>query len=67
MFALLPVTLDTPMNRKWMPKADTTSWTPLTFVADLVFNWSLSCDERPKNGSLVQLVTKGGLTELVIE
>jgi hypothetical protein len=21
--AMLPVTLDTPMNRKWMPKADT--------------------------------------------
>ena len=27
--AILPVTLDTPMNRKWMAKADQTSWTPL--------------------------------------
>ncbi|OQV11749.1 putative Dihydropteridine reductase [Hypsibius exemplaris] len=27
--AILPVTLDTPMNRKWMPKADHTTWTPL--------------------------------------
>ena len=35
--ALLPVTLDTPMNRKWMPKADTSTWTPLEFVAELVF------------------------------
>lgn len=34
--AILPVTLDTPMNRKWMPKADHTSWTPLEFVAELV-------------------------------
>merc|ERR1712107_692000 len=23
---LLPITLDTPMNRKWMPKADTSTW-----------------------------------------
>ena len=27
--ALLPVTLDTPMNRKWMAKADKSAWTPL--------------------------------------
>ena len=27
--AILPVTLDTPMNRKWMAKADQTTWTPL--------------------------------------
>ena len=33
-FAILPVTLDTPMNRKWMPKADHSSWTPLEFVAE---------------------------------
>ena len=27
--AILPVTLDTPMNRKWMAKADQSAWTPL--------------------------------------
>lgn len=32
--AILPVTLDTPMNRKFMPKADFTTWTPLEFVAE---------------------------------
>jgi len=31
--AILPITLDTPMNRKWMPKADFTTWTPLEFIA----------------------------------
>lgn len=31
--AILPQTLDTPMNRKWMPNADTSTWTPLDFVA----------------------------------
>lgn len=32
--AILPITLDTPMNRKWMPKGDFGSWTPLEFVAE---------------------------------
>ncbi|WAR22091.1 DHPR-like protein [Mya arenaria] len=32
--AILPVTLDTPMNRKWMPDADHTTWTPLEFIAE---------------------------------
>lgn len=31
---ILPTIMDTPMNRKWMPKADTSSWTPLQFVAE---------------------------------
>jgi dihydropteridine reductase len=64
--AILPVTLDTPMNRKWMPKADTGSWTPLDFVAQLFYKWAEGSD-RPKSGSLVQLVTTGGVTELIVE
>lgn len=31
--SILPVTLDTPMNRKWMPDADKSTWTPLEFIA----------------------------------
>lgn len=34
--AILPITLDTPMNRKWMPNADHSTWTPLEFVAEYV-------------------------------
>jgi NAD(P)-dependent dehydrogenase (short-subunit alcohol dehydrogenase family) len=34
--ALLPITLDTPMNRKWMPKADTTTWTSLGMFVFLI-------------------------------
>lgn len=34
--SILPVTLDTPMNRKWMPNADFGTWTPLEFVAEYV-------------------------------
>merc|ERR1719291_800250 len=63
--ALLPVTLDTPMNRKWMSKADTTKWTPLEFVAELFMKW-ITGEERPASGSLVKLVTEGGKTELVM-
>lgn len=32
--AILPITLDTPMNRKWMPNGDFATWTPLEFVAE---------------------------------
>lgn len=32
--AILPITLDTPMNRKWMPNGDFASWTPLEYVAE---------------------------------
>lgn len=32
--AILPITLDTPMNRKWMPKGDFGSWTPLEFLTE---------------------------------
>lgn len=64
--AILPVTLDTEMNRKWMPKADFGSWTPLTFVAQLFDKW-IKGDERPPNGSLVALVTKNNVTELIVQ
>ncbi|KAF5303894.1 hypothetical protein FQR65_LT08088 [Abscondita terminalis] len=62
--AILPVTLDTPMNRKWMPKADFSSWTPLEFVAELFWKWSVNQD-RPKTGSLLQLITKNSITDVV--
>merc|ERR1712012_1374669 len=61
--ALLPVTLDTPMNRKWMSKADTSTWTPLDFLSDLMLRWTKG-DERPPSGSLVKLVTEDSQTRL---
>jgi dihydropteridine reductase len=64
--SILPITLDTPMNRKWMPNADFSTWTPLEFVAELFHNWVTSPSDRPAaNGSLLQLVTKDSKTELV--
>ncbi len=35
-FSLFRIMLDTPMNRKWMPKADTSTWTPLEYIAEYV-------------------------------
>jgi len=64
--AILPVTLDTAMNRKFMPKADFTKWTPLDTVAELLFKWSSDGKERPKNGSLVQLLTNDSKTDYVV-
>ncbi|XP_050399385.1 dihydropteridine reductase [Patella vulgata] len=63
--AILPVTLDTPMNRKWMANADFSTWTSLDFVAELFYQWT-NGENRPANGSLVQLLTKEGKTNLVI-
>ena len=50
-----------------MPKADTTTWTSLEFVADLLYGWANSEADRPPTGSLVQLVTKDNETRLVYE
>lgn len=32
--AILPVTLDTTNNRKWMPDADFSTWTTVDFIAE---------------------------------
>ena len=62
--SILPVTLDTPMNRKWMPNGDFTTWTPLIEVANLFLKWTKS-EDRPKSGALLQLITKNSITSLV--
>ncbi|XP_021410051.2 dihydropteridine reductase isoform X1 [Lonchura striata] len=62
--AILPVTLDTPANRKSMPDADFSSWTPLEFIAETFYEW-ITGKDRPNSGSLIQVITTGGKTELV--
>jgi dihydropteridine reductase len=66
-FALAPITLDTPMNRKWMPDADHSTWTPLSFVDDLMEKWMTNPGDRPANGSLVKLTTVNNETTLSFE
>lgn len=63
--AVLPVTLDTPMNRKWMPNADTSKWTPLDFITEMFHMWADADDERPPSGSLVSLMTANNGTNAV--
>jgi len=64
-YSTLPITLDTPMNRKFMPDADHSAWTPLSFVAELMHKWTSDPTSRPaKNGALVVLKTTNGKTEL---
>ncbi|XP_019631845.1 PREDICTED: dihydropteridine reductase-like [Branchiostoma belcheri] len=60
--AILPVTLDTPMNRKWMKDADFSTWTSLEFVAELFYNWTQGKD-RPASGTLLKLNTSDGITK----
>ncbi|KAL1922537.1 uncharacterized protein VTP21DRAFT_10076 [Calcarisporiella thermophila] len=59
--AILPITLDTPMNRKFMPDADFSTWTPLDVLAEQIFNWA-SGKLVPQSGKLVQVVTKNSQT-----
>ncbi|XP_030763176.1 dihydropteridine reductase-like [Sitophilus oryzae] len=63
--AILPITLDTPMNRKWMPDADFSTWTPLEFIAELFVKW-IKKQDRLTSGSLVQLTTKDSKTALTV-
>jgi len=60
---LLPVTLDTPMNRKFMPDADKSTWTPLEEVARIMAEWTKG-KGRLVSGSLVALITQSGNTRL---
>ncbi|KAI6219301.1 Dihydropteridine reductase [Aphelenchoides besseyi] len=62
--AILPVTLDTPMNRKWMSKADFSKWTPLEFVAETLYNWTTEPTSRFPSGSLLKFTTTDGNTEI---
>ncbi|TPX59774.1 hypothetical protein PhCBS80983_g02229 [Powellomyces hirtus] len=62
--AIMPITLDTPMNRKFMPDADHSTWTPLETVAEKLADWA-SGKEVVTNGALYEIVTKKGNTEWV--
>ena len=57
------VTLDTPGNRKGMPNADFSQWTPLEFLAETLCTWSAGQD-RPPSSSLLQVVTVDGETTI---
>ncbi|KAG0168305.1 hypothetical protein DFQ28_009147 [Apophysomyces sp. BC1034] len=59
--AICPVTLDTPMNRKFMPDADHSTWTPLNVVAKQLHDYATGAAPLT-SGKLVQIITKDGET-----
>ncbi|KAF8987658.1 hypothetical protein CPC16_000285 [Podila verticillata] len=59
--AILPVTLDTPMNRSGMPNADFSSWTPCEEVAETIHGWATKAIPFT-SGKLIEVVTKNGKT-----
>jgi len=60
---ILPITLDTPMNRKFMPDADMSTWTSLEEVARILSDWT-NGKERFDSGSLVAIITQASKTRL---
>uniref|UniRef100_A0A672MRG8 Quinoid dihydropteridine reductase n=1 Tax=Sinocyclocheilus grahami TaxID=75366 RepID=A0A672MRG8_SINGR len=56
------LTLDTPMNRKFMPDGDVSSWTALEYITELFYKWTTG-ENRPPSGTLMQLVTADRKTE----
>ncbi|KAI9145753.1 hypothetical protein BKA69DRAFT_1024783 [Paraphysoderma sedebokerense] len=62
---ILPITLDTPMNRKYMSSADFSTWTPLEFVASLLHDYATT-PSKINNGALVGLVTKNSQTNIEV-
>lgn len=64
---IMPVVLDTEMNRKAMPSADYSNWTPLSEVSERLIAWTLKQQEVPKAGSLVRIVTEKNATKYLVE
>ncbi|KAI8895084.1 hypothetical protein BC833DRAFT_602482 [Globomyces pollinis-pini] len=62
--AILPVMLDTPMNRKFMGDGDTSTWTPLTDVSGQILKWSEGT-EPIESGQLYKLLTEHQKTTFV--
>ena len=62
--AILPATIDTPMNRQFMPDADHSTWAPMGEISDTIFQWSEGT-QRPSNGALITLVTTDGVTDFI--
>ena len=58
---LMPLVIDTPANRKMMPKADVTNWTSPFEISEKILEW-IQGKSLPKSGSLVKIETIKGNT-----
>ncbi|KAI3383840.1 hypothetical protein SNEBB_001696 [Seison nebaliae] len=67
-YALAPIILDTIPNRNAMPNGDTSSWTPLSFVSEMLEKWVKEEKEMPLvNGSVLKLKTENNITQILFE
>ena len=60
--AVLPITIDTHMNRKFMPDADHSSWTSPTVISNFIQELYDDGGNAYKNGALVGIYTENGET-----
>lgn len=68
-FAIAPITLDTPGNRHGMPNADFSSWTPLPELAEQIERWCDRTDaaesgagQAAEHGVIYEVITEKGKT-----
>ncbi|KAL8008396.1 putative short-chain dehydrogenase/reductase SDR, NAD(P)-binding domain superfamily [Plasmopara halstedii] len=60
---VLPITIDTPVNRKFMAKADLSTWTKVEDIAEKIQEWSeATYATRPPSGHLITVTTEYGTT-----
>ena len=60
--------MDTEANRKSMPQADFSKWTPVNFIAEKVGNFLKLEDKRDKiNGTSWFIKTREGETEFILK
>eukprot|EP00475_Leptophrys_vorax_P042180 TRINITY_DN79535_c0_g1_i1.p1 TRINITY_DN79535_c0_g1~~TRINITY_DN79535_c0_g1_i1.p1 ORF type:complete len:242 (+),score=62.94 TRINITY_DN79535_c0_g1_i1:82-807(+) len=64
--SILPVTIDTEANRKAMPGADFTAWTPPEAIALQVMNW-IKDPSSLHNGGLYSVVTTHSNTQFLLD
>jgi dihydropteridine reductase len=61
--AVLPITIDTPTNRQFMPDADHSSWTSPTVISFLIKKLYEDNGNTIKNGALLGIYTENGESE----
>ena len=59
---ILPMTIDTPMNRQFIPDADFGTWSCPTEIAEEILSWVDGSASPPPSGSYVDITTAGGTT-----
>ncbi|KAJ3278721.1 hypothetical protein HK104_002079 [Borealophlyctis nickersoniae] len=61
--AILPITLDTPANRKFAAAdTDFSTWTPMDVIAEQFLAWA-SKKQSPTTGTLYKVATEKGKTD----